>query len=174
MFPNAGSAWCSTSHLCLTYSICIGTTAGEQKSALNFAPGACYERQCQEMVAKNLNSMDLQEWLGMVSGPWTSIKPWGAIVHCLSSPKAISISIVMTPAVVGSSRNGGLKRQFSCIDLESPEDELRDLLTYTCSITGETRCPPCLHLDFILVGYTYAAISLFRIKEFWQLYMPCK
>ena len=55
--------------------------------------------------------------------------------------------------VGGNSRNGGLKRQHSFVDLEEPEDELTDLLTYTCSITGQKRCPPCLQLDCIQYCY---------------------
>ena len=59
-------------------------------------------------------------------------------------------------ATVGrNSRNGGLKRQYSFVDLEEPEDELTDLLTYTCSITGKKRCPPCLQLDCIPMRYCY-------------------
>lgn len=41
----------------------------------------------------------------------------------------------------------GVKRNLISVD-EDPEDELRDLLTYDCPITGKKRCPPCLQLGF--------------------------
>jgi hypothetical protein len=37
--------------------------------------------------------------------------------------------------------------------MEDPEDELIDLLTYDCPITGKKRCPPCLQLGSKPVAY---------------------
>lgn len=46
----------------------------------------------------------------------------------------------------------GVKRKASFC-MEDPEDELIDLLTYDCPITGKKRCPPCLQLGSKPVAY---------------------
>ena len=115
----------------------------------NVTLASCPEHRCQAMVARNLNLMGWREWSATVSGPWllVSLTSWAIYIVSPAFPIAISHVSVMDGTVGGNSRNGGLKRQRIFVDLEEPEDELTDLLTYTCSITGQKRCPPCLQLD---------------------------
>ena len=114
--------------------------------------------------APPLPSIDARQWW---PGPWTRWAGENGRQRCRAPgleshrglflspafPRAIFHVSVMDATVGCNSRNGGLKRPCSFVDLEEPEDELTDLLTYTCSITGQKRCPPCLQLDCILIWY---------------------
>lgn len=94
--------------------------------------------------------MDLHEWSGMALGSQLEM---GGASNIGDSPayqnqEAPILSAVPFPIKLRTMYRGFVhvaaamvKR--SCSD-DIYMDELRDLLTYDCPLTGEKRCPPCL------------------------------
>ena len=51
------------------------------------------------------------------------------------------------------SGNGGAIKRKLVFTVDDAEEELKDLLTYDCPITGTKRCPPCLSLACALANH---------------------